>query len=163
MPKLMSKERLIGQLEFRLYHHFEKYSLETPIHQARFLPTETFNKAEVISAIFNQGLSWQNALKRIETPQIMMIALAGEFTSIDQFRLKGIHANLAGLQVDLQFIRVNSEDGTPFPANHFLLIPLNASMLAYQRLTINFEAIEKDFAGYEQPAPHIQIAPFEIQ
>jgi hypothetical protein len=151
---------LLEQITLSLFHHFGPHTAEISDHRVSFLPQAAFDKNKPLELLFAAGVA---QLSPGRFNDLLLILLAGEFYSLDQFRLKGISVHNTGIDIELQYIRVESADGEPFQTDSYLLIPLNASIIAHQRLTIKFEAIEKDFAGQEQPAQHIQIAPFEIR
>lgn len=166
MPKLTKMANplpdswLLEQIALSLFHHFGQHTAEISRHQISFLAQAAFDQNKSLGQLFAAGVSQPGPDL---SNDLLLIQLAGEFYSLDQFRLKRISVDSRGIDTDLQYVRVESADGEPFRTDSYLLIPLNASIITHQRLTINFEAIEKDFAGHEQPAPHFQIAPFEIR
>ena len=150
---------LLEQITLSLFHHFEPHAADIPGHQVSFVAQAAFDKNKPLDQLFAAGVSQPGPGR---SNDLLFILLAGEFYSLDQFRPKRISVQITGIDIDLQYIRVESQDGEPFRTDPYLLIPLDDSIIAHQRLTINFEAIEKNFAGHEQIAQHIEIAPFEI-
>ena len=151
---------LLEQITLSLFHHFERHTAELSGHQISFVAHAAIDKNKPLAQLFAAGAA-QPGPGRVD--DLLLILLAGEFYSLDQFRFKHISVQTTGIDIDLQYVRVESQDGEPFRTDPYLLIPLNDSIIAHQRLSINFEAIEKDFAGHERAAKHITIAPFEIR
>jgi len=162
-PLNISKDLMVGQLDFSLYLKLEKNNLAIPQHEVRFIPRTALKKNESLDAVIKNNFSPEDIIDTDYSDSIIIIALAGKFYSLDKFKLKSLKADSTGIRVWLSYVSVESQDGDPFPVTPFLIIPVTRSVTKYKRLTIEFEGWKQHFlTGREQEDSSIAIPKVEF-
>lgn len=147
MSSMKRRDLLIGQLEIKLFIKPEK--VENPVrnHEVRFLETEIFPWDELLFAFNKKSLSYKDIRDFEYANYTMIVKLAGEYGSLDDYKLKRIDAyQKKGITIHMDSVKIDSQDGVPFHVVPFLIIPLNESLINYQKIVFNFSTKIKDFS-----------------
>jgi len=162
-PSNISRDLMVGQLDFSLYLKLEKNNLAIPQHEVRFISRTALKKNESLDAVIKNNFSPADIIDTDYSDSIIIIALAGKFFSLDKFKLKSLKADSTGIRVWLSYVSVESQDGDPFPVMPFLIIPVTRSVTKYKRLTIEFKGLKQHFlTGREQEDSSIAIPKVEF-
>ncbi len=142
----MQEDLLAGELEIKLFIKFERTENLTSSHEVKFLEVKDFPWNDLLTAFSENSLSFKEIEKDYFTGYAMVIRLSGLYGSLDEFRLKQISADQkTGIKLQLESVKVESQDGVPFNVVPLFVIPLNESLKKYPIITLEFHPKSRNF------------------
>lgn len=150
---------LLDRVELRIYHAFGVHRNEIAGHQVRYLARSAVGPGVAAEDLFALG---EPRSPVDSTAAVIVILLAGDFYSLDSLRLKTLSADDTRLTLEMQRVRVESQDGDPARVDPYLFLLLNESVTRRQQLAIRFESIQKDFEGREGPGEGPHLPPLDL-
>lgn len=131
-----------------------------PIKNYCFVPKEhDFRNKSLITYLI--GDKTESDTKTIDSN--LLLSPSGVFYSIDEFLFNGISFIDNTINVSIDYIWMEDQDGSPFKIVPVFIIPLNNTITKCRKLVASFNSKKKDFyTGLISKHPNVKIPSISI-
>jgi hypothetical protein len=158
----LSTASTLGEVALQLYYatvqstHFVRRST------FRYIRKKDITPGRGIPDCFRKGIDFDQIPHDKQDEYCLTIQLGGEITSVDEIVFHGCHFDSEEVHIWLTITKVESPDGEPFPAEAFVLVPLNETITSRQKLTIEFNGYYRPFEGELRPLEDAPVEPVSV-